>query len=325
METEDLKRTPTKQVLRKSGKRIDNIMMNSSSEFISAPVSKEGMLCHLSSSNKWKPVYFVLCGSMLYWKNKETSTAILGEIFLKDAIIEKLTVLPKSNFVIKITKDDKLWQISTEKETVCDEWINELIQNAQKPPSIPLIPTNRKETRILRAQKKVGGTIATSAPGKKIIREALGTEGYKSISIVKKIVDAVDGKKKAKEVEELLIRLGVKIILLAKNKEITLEDLARHKKSIKSVCDLMSHHSQFTFDYSHVSLQNQIKLLVDDITKTLSRCFSPKNMSRFAELHTYLSSAHVLDKLFIDPNMRGLKKEWHYLMKNVSSQLDWAE
>jgi len=287
METEDLKRTPTKQVLRKSGKRIDNIMMNSSSEFISAPVSKEGMLCHLSSSNKWKPVYFVLCGSMLYWKNKETSTAILGEIFLKDAIIEKLTVLPKSNFVIKITKDDKLWQISTEKETVCDEWINELIQNAQKPPSIPLIPTNRKETRILRAQKKVGGTIATSAPGKKIIREALGTEGYKSISIVKKIVDAVDGKKKAKEVEELLIRLGVKIILLAKNKEITLE--------------------------------------VDDITKTLSRCFSPKNMSRFAELHTYLSSAPVLDKLFIDPNMRGLKKEWHYLMKNVSSQLDWSD
>jgi len=127
-------------------------------------------------------------------------------------------------------------------------------------------------------------------------------------------------------VEELLIRLGVKIILLAKNKEITLEDLARHKKSIKSVCDLMSHHSQFTFDYSHVSLQNQMKLLVDDIAKTLSRCFSPKNMSRFAELHTYLSSAPVLDMLFIDPNMRGLKKEWHYLMKNVSSQLDsWSD
>jgi len=81
--------------------------------------------------------------------------------------LEKLTVLPKSNFVIKITKDDKLWQISTEKETVCDEWINELIQNAQKPPSTPLILTNRKETRILRAQKKVGRTIATSAPGKK--------------------------------------------------------------------------------------------------------------------------------------------------------------
>jgi len=85
-------------------------------------------------------------------KKKETATAILGEISLKDAKIEKV---PKTNFVIKITKDDKSWQISTEKEIVCDEWINELIQNTQKPPSsAPLTPTGRKETRMLRAQKK---------------------------------------------------------------------------------------------------------------------------------------------------------------------------
>jgi len=254
-------------------------------------------------------------------EKKETATAILGEISLKDTKIEK--VPSKSIFIIKITKDDKSWQISTEKETLCDEWINELIQNSLKPPSsVPLTPTGRKETRMLRAQKKVGGSIATSTAGKKIIREALGTEGYKSISIVKKVVCAVDGKKKAKEVEELLIRLGVKIILLAKSKEITLSDLARHKMSIKSVCDLMSNYSQFTFEYTHVTLQNRIKSLVDDISKTLSRVFSPKNMTRFAELHTYLSSAPILDMLFTDPNMKPLKNEWHYLVKNVSSQLD---
>jgi len=320
---EDLKRTVSaKQVLRKSGKRVDNVM-NSSTEFVSAPVTKDGILCLLFAPNKWKPVYFILCGSILYWKKKETATAILGEISLKDAKIEKV---PKTNFVIKITKDDKSWQISTEKEIVCDEWINELIQNTQKPPSsAPLTPTGRKETRMLRAQKKVGGSIATSTAGKKIIREALGTEGYKSISIVKKVVSAVDGKKKAKEVEESIIRLGVKIILLAKSKEITISDLTRHKMSIKSVCDLMTNYTQFTFEYTHVTLQNQIKLLVDDISKTLSRYFSPKNMTRFTELQTYLSSAPILDMLFTDPNMRALKNEWHYLVKNVSSQLDLTE
>jgi len=87
----------------------------------------------------------------------------------------------------------------------------------------------------------------------------------------------------------------------------------------------MTNYTQFTFEYTHVTLQNQIKLLVDDISKTLSRYFSPKNMTRFTELHTYLSSAPILDMLFTDPNMRALKNEWHYLVKNVSSQLDLTE
>jgi len=163
---EDLKRTTSaKQVLRKSGKRVDNIM-NSSTEFVSAPVTKDGILSLLSAPSKWKPVYFILCGSILYWKKKESATAILGEISLKDTKIEKVPV--SKYFIIKITKDDKSWQISTEKEIICDEWINELIQNSQKPPSsAPLTPTGRKETRMLRAQKKVGGSIATSTAGKK--------------------------------------------------------------------------------------------------------------------------------------------------------------
>jgi len=129
-------------------------------------------------------------------------------------------------------------------------------------------------------------------------------------------------KKKGKEVEELLIRLGVKIILLSKNKDLTLEDLARHRTALKGLCDLMSHHSQFSFEYSHVLLQNQMNLLVNDMTKTLSRCLSPKNIARVTELHTYLSSAPILDTLFIDPNMRSLKKDWHYLMKNLSTQIE---
>jgi len=129
-------------------------------------------------------------------KKKEMSTTILGEIVLKDAKIEKV-LGPKTSFVFKITKDDKLWHILSEKEIIYDEWFNEIIQNAQKFASTTPI-CSRKETRIFRAQKKVGGSIATSAAGKKIIREALGVEGYKSISIVKKVVIAVDGKKKRK-------------------------------------------------------------------------------------------------------------------------------
>jgi len=129
-------------------------------------------------------------------------------------------------------------------------------------------------------------------------------------------------KKKAKEVEDLLIRLGVKIILLAKNKDLTLQDLTHHRTSIKGVCDLMAHHSQFAFEYTSASIQNQMAILVEDVKKTLKNFLSPKNMTRFIELNTYLSSSPILDMLFLDPSMREWKKEWHYLMKNISTRLD---
>jgi len=45
-------------------------------------------------------------------------------------------------------------------------------------------------------------------------------------------------------------------------------------------------------------------------------------MTRFIELNTYLSSSPILDMLFLDPSMREWKKEWHYLMKNISTRLD---
>jgi len=131
-------------------------------------------------------------------EKKESSTAIIGEISVKDATVEKINSgLPKNIFAFNITKDDKTVQIAAEKESLQEEWFNVLIESATKPPHE--LPTcARKETRMLRAQKRVGGTIATSAAGKKIIKEALGTEGYKGISIIKKVVTAVDGKKKSK-------------------------------------------------------------------------------------------------------------------------------
>jgi len=100
-------------------------------------------------------------------KKKESSTAITGEISVKDATVEKINSgLPKNIFAFNITKDDKTVQIAAEKESLQEEWFNVLIESATKPPHE--LPTcARKETRMLRAQKRVGGTIATSAAGKK--------------------------------------------------------------------------------------------------------------------------------------------------------------
>jgi len=125
----------------------------------------------------------------------------------------------------------------------------------------------------------------------------------------------------------MLIKLGVKIILLAKNKDLTIEDLLKHKNGIKNVCDTMSHHVLFTFEYTPgggivTVIINQLTL---EVSKTLHNYLSPKNMVRFNELHTYLNSGPILDTLFTDPSVRKLKNEWNYLMKNISTRMDLIE
>jgi len=197
MESEPVKRSNlTKQALRKSSKRVDHVI-STSTEFISAVVTKEGVLLMQCPQQKWKPRFFALCGSVLYWKSRESSTVIKGEISLKDAKIEKYAAgTTKTTFALKIAKEDKTLLIAAEKESLQEEWLADLQENADKPPASAPPNSGRKETRMLRAQKKVGGSIATSAAGKKIIREALGTEGYKGITIIKTVVTTVDGKKK---------------------------------------------------------------------------------------------------------------------------------
>jgi len=129
-------------------------------------------------------------------EKKETSTGLHGEVMLKDCLIEKASSgSSKVPFGIKITKDDKILLLAVDKEVLQEEWIKDILESLDKPPS--QIQQNKRETRILRAQKKVGGSLATTAAGKKIIKEFLGTEGYKGIKILKQIVVDVDGKKKS--------------------------------------------------------------------------------------------------------------------------------
>jgi len=64
---------------------------------------------------------------------------------------------------------------------------------------------------------------------------------------------------------------------------------------------------------------------MSEVAKTLQNYFSPKNMTRFYELYFYLASGTVLDTLYMNPNMKKMKSDWQYLMKNISTRLDLVE
>jgi hypothetical protein len=58
---------------------------------------------------------------------------------------------------------------------------------------------------------------------KSIIRDFVGPDIEAVLDTIKKVVELVDGKKKATEIENSIIKISVKVILLWKNKEISVQ------------------------------------------------------------------------------------------------------
>jgi len=185
-----------------------------------------------------------------------------------------------------------------------------------------LITLFQKKGKTLRVQKRVGGTIATSTAGKKIIKEALGSDGYKGIKIIKLVATAVHGKKKALEIEEMIIKIGVKIVLLVRNNILTVEDLKLCKSDLKSCCDLLSHSVTFTYEYSAESLAGKLIPLTEGIMVMLQYHLTEKNKNKLKELISYLLSEPLMDTLYKNPDMKEARKDLTYLMKNTSARLD---
>jgi len=176
---------------------------------------------------------------------------------------------------------------------------------------------------MIKVQKRVGTTVATSTAGKKLIKEALGEEGYRGIKIMKKLVTSIDGKKKGKEVEEEIIRIGVKVILLVNNNDIKPEELKKHKNSLYRVCSIYAHCCTFAYEYSAESIQTHTTAFVEETSKTLSPYLTPKNVTAYHRLQTYITSSPILDHFYKseDPEIKLLRKQWYDLAKRVMSIL----
>jgi len=251
-------------------------------------------------------------------KKKVSSTRLSGQITFKDATIEKVASgTSKYSFGIKITQADKSVTLATQNESVQQVWFTDMTEGITTSSQ-----TMAKQGKTLRVQKRVGGSIAGSSAGKKLIKEVIGPEGYKGIKIIKKVVSSLDGKKKATEIEEIIIKIGVKVVLLVKNNLLTKDDFAFCKTDLKNCCDSLAHAAAFTFEYSVPTLQEKLKILIDGILVMLQYHLTEKNKQILRDLADYLTSERVLDTLYKHQDFKQDKKEWTYLMKNTSAKLD---
>jgi len=177
------------------------------------------------------------------------------------------------------------------------------------------VPEKKNKVRQCVLKKNVGGSVATSGAGKGLIKEFLGKDGVKLLDIVKKIVTLHEGKKKAEEVENTIIRIAVKVILLWNNKDITLQDIASTIPGVKAVWSDVIDFCEMSFAYDPAKIKEHGEGLQVAFSKLLTEFVTDKNLEALREVMSYLVAKELLDRLFADAAQDDLKEELKRILR----------
>jgi len=276
-------------------------------ETVEIIIDKEGPL-QFYQKKKWKTKWGVLSGGGLYYKSKQKETDLVGPIALKGSKIEATDEFKKKS-AFKITLENGSDHFCcTEDDTKRKEWIAALEKNKEK--DVGSQGTGKKkQSAAMRVQKSVGGTVATSGAGKGIIKDFLGKEGVRLIEIIKKVITIYEGKKKATEIENNIIKVGVKVILLWKNKDISTKDISGTIPGVKAVWSDTIDFCEMSFAYDPSKVKQHGEELLESFKKLLASNMTDKNLQKMEDTIRYVVKEEVLDVLFRDEKQEELKKE----------------
>jgi len=151
----------------------------------------------------------------------------------------------------------------------------------------------------LRVTKNVGGKVATSSAGKKIIKDMIGKDGVKLINIIKKVIEDLFDKSKSKEIENDIIRIGVKVILLYRNESITENDFVQLRPRVQRLWHISQDYANIiNFDYNAEAIQECANNFFTVLIQILNGQISEKNIQKIRDIQQTVFATDVLDYLF---------------------------
>jgi hypothetical protein len=122
-------------------------------------------------------------------------------------------------------------------------------------------------------------------------------------------------RKKAEEVENVVIRIAVKVILLWKNKDLTNQDLTSTVPKVKAVWSDAIDFAEMSFAYDPVKIKEHSETLQKAFTELLLEFISDKNLQALRETMSYLVTKELLDVLFVNEAQDDLKKELNSILR----------
>jgi len=244
----------------------------------------------------------------LYY-HKKASEKIVGPIMIKDAVVSVSNDHPntkKKKIAFKVTAPQEdnsshTFFFSVKDEETRNSWMNAITENISKD-AVDIISTVKvKQSATMRVKKNVSSAVASSSAGKEVIRKFVGKKALRSIDIIKDIVLKTTGdKKKVSDIENSIIKLSAKAILLWQNGDLTEEDVNEIIPTIRSLWLACLNYCQMPFTYDAQS----IKTLTNDLTVGLSNILAPyvteRTLALLKETMTFITQEQMLDSIFMN-------------------------
>jgi len=222
----------------------------------------------------------------------------------------------KAKNMITLTCDGTEYVIQADSDKDAKAWLEAIKANSTKD-AVAVTLAKKKQSAMMSIKKNVSGSLATSGAGKSLIKEELGKNGVRVIDIMKAIITIYEGKKKATEVEDNIIRFAVKIILLWKNKDVTTQELMKTLPYLRAVWSNLIDFCEMSFAYEAAALQKNSNELIECFVKIVQQHVQDKTIEMVKETQAYVTQEKLMDLLFKDPQGEDYKKEMEHIVRGA--------
>jgi len=194
-----------------------------------------------------------------------------------------------------------------------------------------LLDPNNKEGAMEKAKKNLASKAATSSLGKKILTKVMDDQSNNLMKAVKKIIEFQSDRKKAKEIQNNIIRMLVKAQHQMDVKKLTEAELVGVdrplRKAFRRLVRINASWPQIKSDPNQINenfsaLKIHLKEIEVMILGVLSPFLSEKNKTKFSATFDYLSDIEFLKKVWNDerskPEIEKMCKAMNNYLKNPS-------
>jgi len=202
-------------------------------------------------------------------------------------------------------------------QEVMDEWIQNIENNRNESSKLGFDLEKRKGSKIMRIKKNLGSKIATSSAGKSLIRDMTDPLAISVIDIIKQVIEIKEDKKRATEIENNIIKVVVKVLLLVNNKDISLSELSKTIPLIKEIWSDALDFCEISFSYNPDGFAQKVHSLKEMLTEILQVYLSDKTLNRLSESLDYLCRQELLDCLYVEGDQTELKNQLLEILRTL--------
>ena len=274
------------------------------------PVADGYMELSVGDKKSFKPYWFVLLGSTLFYYKTELDAKPKGQIELSDAKCEQEEAI----IVVRHGDKDKPMYIRTSREGKAKQWLDIMEQNRDKPAHAALVrEEGAKEHRSLgyRAQKAIGSKFAGSKAGAATLTSA---DEYisKLTKALKKLVESDSGKEKADYIHRGISKLVVKAAIEWNRETVTVKHLRTIDTPLRAAFNMFDKLFQVYKRRKGSDMQEQFKAACDQLALAVSKVremmkahLTAKNMMLLQNIGDYLCNPQWWIDLWDKPDPDG--------------------